>query len=40
MLKDAGINRITLLKLNDIDWIIGDIEELESIVTAKAAIEA
>lgn len=35
MLANAGINGITELKLNDIDWTIGNIVELEPLVQLK-----
>jgi hypothetical protein len=38
MLNNAGINNIIKLKLNDINWTIGDIDELESLTALQETL--
>ena len=40
MLNNAGLNRITQLKLNDIDWAIGNIDELDPLVELQDKLQS
>ena len=40
MLNNAGINGITKLILNDIDWTIGDLSDLAAVIQLKERLGA